>query len=262
MPRGIYRRKTKVTVPGNGHDTSVPASEVPFGTLTALPWWNKLEALDQSAVAKEDRELTHQLLVNSQSRLAIGKSLEAIRARLEPHGLFGRYIKYKKFKRTIAYRRINEYKNSMANLPEPVVKVAMERNINILGESQDKPLGVYTDAVAALPPPANITDAQASTYLDQLEEVRRKMKSEPTISFDIPVSDPRVITKAIFKFADNQLRKVENPKMRVQILNNVTGMLLKKYEMPATTFAPKSIPEDFTIGRGKPRTAVAQTAVA
>lgn len=259
MPRGVYRRKTTVSVPV---DTEPVTNDVviPKGNLAAQKWMVKFtesDATGAAIVAKEDAELSHELEVNGRSRLAIGKHLEAIRARLEPHGIFGRYLKYKNIKRTIAYRRMNEYKNSSANLPESVVTAAMARNINILGESPDRPLGVYTDAVATLPPPSNPTIEQADAYLTQLENVRKQMKSDVTVNFDIPPTDPRVITKAIFKFADNQLRKIDNPKTRQQVLVQVVGMLFKKYEQPAMTVTPRPIPEDFTVARGRPRETVA-----
>lgn len=223
---------------------------IPTGPLTSQGWWKKLPEGDRDEVIAEAEALARQLYVSGKSRLVIGQHLEAIRSRLEPHNLFSRFLRYFGFNRTIAYRRIAEYQNSMRNLPDVVVRVAMARNINILGESKERPLGVYTDAVKVLPPPKAPSEAEATVYLDQLEKVRKRIKTE---NFMPPDVDPRVITKACFKFVDGQLRKIDNSRQRMAVLHNVIGMLLKKYEVNAQTISPKAIPSDFIIPRGRPR---------
>lgn len=226
---------------------------IPKEKLTALPWWAKVEAGDQKVVLTEAEALARQLYVNGQSRLAIGMHLEAIRTKLEPYGLFGRFLNYFNIKRTIAYRRMAEYKNSKAILPAPVLEAAMARNINILGEKEDQPLGVYTNAVKALPFPTNPTREQATVYLDQLEDVRKKMGREhAAVAADVTPADAEEVTKEVFKFASNQIRKVEAA-AQVTVLQNIVGMLLTKFEQKATKFTPKPIPEGFDVGRGRPK---------
>ena len=149
---------------------------IPAGPLSAL--LKGMPEGERDEVIREAEALARQLYVSGKSRLAIGQHLEAIRKRLEPHNLFSRFLRYFGFNRTIAYRRIAEYQNSMKNLPEVVVRVAMARNINILGESKERPLGIYTDAVKVLPPPPEPTEDEATVYLDQLEKLRKKIRSE------------------------------------------------------------------------------------
>src|SRR5213592_3529738 len=115
-------RKLAITISG----AIVPPTTA---ALESLTWWKKVKHQDRVIASSES--LAQHLYINGRSRLGIGKDLLDIQKVLEPQELWYRFLKQFHFKKTSAYRYINEYKNSTSRLPEPVVQLAMARNLNI-----------------------------------------------------------------------------------------------------------------------------------
>src|SRR6266496_1014598 len=175
----------------------------PVTALQSLAWWDKLNDDEKNSVIAASQRLGEALVTFGTSRLAIGEHLTRLQAVLEPHNLFQRFLKNFHFSKRTAYRYIAGYNNAKNRLPENVLKAAMARGFNIVGESEIKPLGIYTRAVEKLPPPVNPTPTQAVTWLEQVDEVRRQTKSDEgteSLSSVVVPQDPQTLLRECYKF--------------------------------------------------------------
>jgi len=265
MPRGIYSRKAAkkqegaLTVVGVSEDIQVLVPPDAFDTLS---WWKKLNNDEQSAVMHEGRLLAQALLDFGKSRLAVGEHLSKLQGLLEPHNLFGRFLKNFHFSKRTAYRYIAGYNNAKARLPETVLKAAMARGVNIVGDTEVKPLGVYTEAVAKLPPPSQATEVQANTWLDQIEQVRKETRAQASGGgmFTVPVpQDPQTLLKESYRFVSLRYKRLPNSsKVRASWVRSLVGMILADLGVSGEqTFTPHKAPEDFVAQRGRPQVASA-----
>lgn len=235
---------------------------VPASTFTALPWWNKLSKDEQTAVQTTGQELATSLLQYGQSRLAIGEKLSKLRDVLEPHNFFGKFLRNFHFSKRTAYRYIRGYENAKARLPEAILKGAMARGFAMIGETEQKPLGIYTDAVAMLPPPPNPTQEQANAWLDAVDKARKTAPESGTVAPrgevvpPVPQS-PDVLLKEAYRFVHSRYRKLPTAgKARQTWVHKLIGMVLADLGVSGTqTFSPIAVPEGFKAERGRPRSA-------
>lgn len=261
MPRGVYNR-TSV----KSNVTTMPGKAlVPAATFTNLSWWKQLNETEQKTVLAEGEQLAFALYNYGHARLAVGEHLSKIREVLEPHNLFEKFLKNFHFSKRTAYRYIAGFSNAKALLPEPILKQAMARGFNIVGESDQKPLGIYTDAAKVLPIPSDIDEAKANQWLDQVEILRKKARStemaaenEGSFGTIIP-QDPEALLKECFRFCNSRIRKMENdPKVRAKFVQQLAGMLLTQVGAHGKqSVTPLSVPEDFIPQRGRPSQTVA-----
>src|SRR5258708_7023451 len=94
MPRGVYKRKAeKETTLDLAPETVEAEALVPPEAFNTLAWWEKLAPEEQNVVMQEGRLLAQAMLENGRSRLAIGEHLSKLQSILEPHNLFGRFLK-------------------------------------------------------------------------------------------------------------------------------------------------------------------------
>ena len=249
MPRGQYTQKTKLDLEEQ--------ALVPPQAFNTLAWWEKLNQEEQNVVLQEGRALGSAMLQYGTSRLAIGEHLAKLQGILEPHNLFGRFLKNFHFNKRTAYRYIAGYKNAQGRLPDTVLKAAIVRGMNIIGDSDIRPLGIYTQAVEKLPPPKDATEEQARTYLDQLDIVRKQ--DRPAL-FTMPEpQDPQTLLKECYRFVSLRYKRLPtSSKTRSAWVRQLVGMLLVDLGVSGQqTFAPQAIPDDFKKQRGRPVAAIA-----
>lgn len=262
MPRGKYTRKSKVASIVKHVDTAL----VPVETFTELNFWQELNDKEQATVIQEGEQLAVAMLNYGRSRLAIGEHLFNIQRILEPKNVFTKFLsKVCHFSPKTAYRYINGYKNAQQMLPETVLKAAMARGYNILGDTEEKPLGIYTEAAKQLPPPREASAEQAATWLDSVEQVRKKtrgMTSAAVESINPIPQDPDTLLKECFRFVDNRFRKLPiSHKVRQQWIKTLIGMELTLLGVGnQQTLSPIAIPTDFKAERGRPRIGKEQAA--
>lgn len=238
---------------------------VPAAMFSSMNGWDKLNDAEKATVTSEGHALAQAMLIVGAGRLAIGEHLTNLQGTLEPHNLFGRFLKKFNFSKRTAYRAISGFKNAKAQLPEPILKAAMARGINLLGENDQKPLGVFTDAVRKLPPPSNPDAMQANTWLDQVEQVRKDSRQEAsdaagTDAFVMPEpTDPQTSMKECFRFVSGRFKHLPTtPRVRANWVRGLIGMLMTELGVAnAGAIQPQAIPEDFRVQRGRPRAAAA-----
>lgn len=223
--------------------------------FNSLSWYKKLNNDEQGAVLTEGQQLGQSLLQFGRSRLAVGEHLTKLSKILEPHKAFEKFLKHFHFSKRTAYRYIRGFENAKARLPETVLRAAMARGVQIVGESETRPLGVYTEAVAALPLPKGATEAQAITYLDRLEAVRKQTKSEATGIPMLIMGDPSTLMKEALRFVTVRYKRLPPTKRtREAWAKQLIGMLLAEFgTREEQTFAPVPVPEMFQVHRGRPK---------
>lgn len=246
MPRGQYARTPKGS-------TSIEVATIKPEIFSALSWWKKLSAQEQTAVIGESQQLGSSLLQFGQARLAVGQHLEKIQAILEPHNVFQKFLKTFRFSPRTAYRYISGFKNASSMLPAPIVKAAMARGVPIVGDTDAKPLGVYTEVVKTLPPPQAPTEQQANQYLDALEKMRRETRT--TNVLELPVGDPNTLLKETLRFAALRYKRLpHNKRTREAWASRLVGMLLAEFGLVGQhTFSSIPVPVEFQVQRGRPK---------
>lgn len=230
-----------------------------ISALSSLSGWERLESHDQKAVQAETKALAEALIGFGFSKLSVGEHLTKIREVLEPKRMFISFLRRFNFSQRTAYRYIQGYENARQRLPEPVLKAAMARGYNVIGHTDDKPLGAYTDAIKRLPPPRTQDPAKISVYLDEVEEARRRSgqrraKREKQAETEM-VYDSDVLLKECYRFIDSRFKRLPHTKkVRSAWVERLIGMVLTDLgSSTAQSFSPVAVPQDFRAVRGRPR---------
>lgn len=225
----------------------------PSTLLQTLPGWDGLSRKDQIFIERETKGLGEALADYGRSRLAIGERLTNIKDKL-PAGMFAKYLGAYHFKRSTAYKTMAEYKNAVQWLPEPVLRRAMARNMPLLGESDESPLGPYTKAVKRLPAPESEDPIVIDQYLDSLEESRKRTDARSPKMAEVD-EDSEVLLKHAYRFVSTRLKKIPNRgKARRVWMDKLVGMLLTELGVSGgQTFTAEGIPEEFVAQVGRPR---------
>lgn len=229
---------------------------VPVNVLLTLQGWTALTAREQALVEKETKALGEALIGYGRSRLAIGEHLTRVREVLEPKQLFSKYLVAYNLKRSTAYKHITAYENASKSLPEPFLRVAMARNMNMLGDSPEKPLGIYTDVTKRLPPPRTEDPRKIHEYLDTVEEARlRKKRNVRKSKVDEIEYDADTLLKECYRFVDIRLQKLPaRGRARRQWMDRLVGMMLTRIGVSGShSFEAEAVPEDFIAVVGRPR---------
>jgi len=236
----------------------------PGGLLKTLPKWEDIARKDQVVIERATKNLGEALADYGRSKLAIGEYLAEVQEKLEPLRIFQAYLRAFHFKKSAAYNHITAFRNASRNLPEPVLRRAMSRNMSIVGISEDKPLGKYTNAFRRLPPPNTDDVEKIDQYLGTIEEMAlksdaRSKKSEKYTRGKVKNQELLVKMgyKALKRFVD-QVETTGNVRQdrarQISYIEDVVGMVLTKLGVASPkTIEPQAVPEEFQIGPGRPR---------
>lgn len=241
---------------------SSAAAILPATMFAELAGWDKLNPQEQGIVSAEGTGLAQAMLTHGYSGLAMGKHLAAMQSVLEPHSLFGRFLKPFHFSKTTAYRFIRKYENATKNLAPTIVQAALTRGIDIAGASETEPLGIYTQAAAKLPPPKEPDVVQANTWLDQVVNVRKQERSTSaaagnatSVGLGVP-EDPATALKVCYRFVMVQFNKLPNNlKTRNKWKAQLLGILVSGLGISEEQVTSIPVPADFEAQRGRPRVA-------
>jgi len=224
---------------------------LPVGVLSTLPGWSDLDADEQRTIETETQQLGQAFDGLVRSRLAVGEHLTRIHVLLEPRRMFSQYCDYVGLQRSVAYNAITAYANATKTLPEPILRVAAARGVNMLGIHEHRPLGKYTDAVKRLPPPKTQETAKIVEWLEEVEILRRKQKQKAAAV----EPDPDDLLKEAYRFVILKIDRVP-PRRRRAWLGKLVGMGLAKIGVAQPqSFEPEAAPEDFIPVVGRPRLA-------
>lgn len=240
---------------------------VPGEQFEKLPFWKKLNTNDKAFIQEEGEALITAQLAHIKSGLVIGEHLVKVRDRLKPiNGAFSKFTRAFGFKseRTI-YRYTRAYENAVQLLPRTVIDVAAARGMRLFGDTEDRPLGTYTEAYKLLPPPkaAENDPEVAHRYLDQLEktqkEYRQAHKGKPTkkpVQFRATPKNQELWLMTVyrtFKTLYNRLPPTSESKARKEFVSDLIGMILTEAGSSGGHFGAVAVPAEFRRPRGRPR---------
>jgi hypothetical protein len=245
----------------NNTETSiVPADRAvdldPMETIAHESWWNELSGAEQDTLRDSSFNLLHARQSYVESKLAMGKALFTVQKILEPRGWFGAYLIPFKFSIRTAYRRIALYRNAAQFISDVILYEAINMGIEIAGDSEDAPLGPYTEAAKTNPPPEHPTPEAAREWLYKVESSTRMPKKHPVKEISqMPALNVGELTKAAYRSLRrpiSQLRK-EN---QMEFLIQVGGMIMTEFEASGKLILkPVEIPDGWERKRGKPKRA-------
>jgi hypothetical protein len=236
---------------------------IPRQELQQLTFWSKLKERDQDELVSEINALGAATMVHRASGLAIGKHIRNIYGKCEAYsGAFRKIMAEMGYGLRQAYRYMDTYANAEQAFPEPILKAAMIRGLDVLSYDKDRPLGKYTEVVRLLPPPrkSDIEPAEATRYIEQLEQTykdRRKSLSKGEIepagqeAEDLQ-RDPELLMMQNFRGIKNALKYVPT-RQRKRWFEKLVGMSMHQMGLQsAMMFEPEAPPEHFKQGPGRP----------
>lgn len=226
----------------------------PVSMLSSLPGWEALTRKDQISVEKDTKALAEAFQSLGRSRLAIGEHLTNIHERIGGT-MFSGYIEAFHFKRSTAFKAMKEYKNAVHWLPEPVLRAAMRRNMPIMGEKDDQPLGIYTDHVKRLPPTKSEDPVKIDQYLDSIEESRKRSRARSSKKLEATELDFDVVTMEAYRFSVLRIQRLSNRRgEKRRFLDKLVGLLLTEIGVSGKqTFEAEAIPDGYRAQVGRPR---------
>jgi hypothetical protein len=209
----------------------------------------ELDPKERATLEKETKGLGSDMVNFGRARMAIGERLVRIREILQPKGVFVRFLDEIRFDRKTAYNLMNGFENAKANLPEIYLLAAMSRGLDMMGTNEERPLGRFTEAVAALPPPKTQDPKKVHDYLDKVVQFRKEhYLQERTYSLDR-------IELECFRFVDSRVKRLpRSHKARKAFLDAHVGMLMTAMGISnRQSFEPIAIAEGVRAKRGRPR---------
>jgi hypothetical protein len=216
--------------------------------FTALPFWDKLEKMEQRTVKAETEGLAEAHAGQVVSRMRMGEHLMNLQVVLEGKGLFVKYLDTLHFSYRTAYRYIEAYKAVKDQVPETVLQLAAARGMDLVGYQADRPFGAYTEAIKALPPPAEAE--KVPEWLDGLEE---KRKALPRRRKSHKPAQAETSLRMAFASVYSRFKSLPNGKGRVAWSKRLIGLLMAEFGLPGQHFEPEAVPDGFRPKVGRPK---------
>jgi hypothetical protein len=238
---------------------------VPTARFEELKFWDKLSEKEQQIVKEESHQLVQAMILHGGSKLAMGEHFLKLRDVLEPRRCFQKYVKAAtRLPLRTVLRYITAYENASTRLPEVVLRAAMARGMNMLGEREEEPLGKYSRAVEIMPPPRSPDADQANRYLDQVETWNRerrsiiekgKKKGKSMVDELVKPGDPDKLLRKSYRAFEMFFKRLPNDRRtRRHFIEKLVGMMLADLGVAnSQTFEPTAIPEGFKAVRGRPK---------
>lgn len=233
-----------------------PTLELMTKPLENEPWWAELTAEEKAEQKRDDGVLIEALEGMRRNRMTVGEVLLRSQQRLEPHRCFLQYMERNfPFSQRTGYRMMEEWRSTKQHLPEPVIREAFRLGLDLVGTPK-KPYGEFTEAVKELPPPEKPSPKQASAWLQNIVEIRRKhVPHQVKETKAIQKADSREAMRGSFIAVRRYMRRVLEEE-RGKWAETLCGMLLTAAGIgKAHRIAPVAIPDGWIVVAGRPKKA-------
>lgn len=232
-----------------------------------LKFWGKLSDKEQQIVKDETTQLVQAMMIHGGSKLAMGEHFLKLREVLEPKRCFQKHLKaVTKMPLRTALRYITAYQNASTQLPLPVLKAVMAYNLNMLGDSEDRPLGKYTEAVEILPPPNTSDPERINKWITDVEDIRMKRsslldqkdatgKKKHVDMMARPTGDPNKLLRSAYRAFDSLFRRLSNHDGRVKakFVHKLAAFMAADLGVANLKVDAEAVPAGFKAVRGRPR---------
>lgn len=213
-----------------------------------------LDAPARKAVWRAMGEIAEPEIPNSP--LYIGKRLDELNVILAPYGYFTTALgvlrvsdNVPKTLRTV-YGYMYGYRNAAQQLPEGAVAAMMERKLIV--STTKKGLGDWTEAIAAVPPPATGTSAAYLKWVDKMIESKPKRMTGALANL-VP-RDPDEVLLECYR-AIERLGKRLPVSARERCVRRLIGYTMTHFGLKSEKFVPAEIPPNFQPARRRYRAA-------
>lgn len=197
--------------------------------LEAFVGWSKLQPKEQQTVRREAENVTEALMQEGQSKIAIGESLNTLRAILQPKHMWLALLKGRfHMSRATAYRYIDEYQKVAKALPKNVLTVAKQRGFKIKAK-----------AMAKNPPPVTNDVSQIVHYLEKLER--------PVVVNPAKTEDTDMLLRECVNFVRTRFQRLpNNHRTKATFITSLIGMMLSTFGISSqVAYSPMAVPEHF-----------------
>lgn len=181
-----------------------------------------------------------------ESVLFLGEHLIAVQSILKPHRYFAPFLEERSnYSRSSAYDYMNFFQRAAGNLPEPVLRRAIARGIDIRG-TKTTPLGAYASAIRKNRPPFTSRTSSIDEWWDKIEAIKRKQDLRSNRVLNEKNDDP----DEIFKRVSDQIVRGRNkltPPDQKKFVSNLVHFLHSEDNRKSGTVV------NFTPGASAPK---------
>jgi hypothetical protein len=220
----------------------------PFPGFDAKQLDSFLTRAEQQAVLRDMRAIS----VNPKNSLYVGQCFDRLQRKLTPFGYLTKVIAALHAESNIAQRTLYGYmygyRNALRLLPPGAAQAMAERNL--LVDARNEPLGIWTEVIARIPPPAR---GGAAVYRRWVSEIiaRRAPAPRGPLANATP-RDPDVLLLEMFRVLERQAKRLPpNRATRAAWLRRFVGMAMTHFEVTEGNFAPVAIPPAFPARRNQ-----------
>lgn len=208
-------------------------------SLVSMDSWGKISPAEKRAVQSEALALQEALIHRENSKLAIGEHLINLQKILKPKGLYTRFLRHYNFSEKSSYRYIRAFKLAQGRLPQDILKTAMMKGMDILGDD-------YEQAIKELPPPAKASTEEAVQYLTTIKTKCKEIRSIKRTE-RLEEKNPEILLEQAYQDFRLHFRKLPaNHKRRMRWVHELAGMMLTELGVGnPQTIAPIAVPADF-----------------
>jgi hypothetical protein len=216
--------------------------------FTALPFWDKLEKMEQRTVKAETEGLAEAHAGQVVSRMRMGEHLQNLQMVLEGKGLFVKYLETLHFSYRTAYRYIEAYKAVKDQVPETSSSWRLQGVWIWSDTRRTGRSGPIRRPSRPLPPPAEAE--KVPEWLDGLEEKRKELPKRARNHKPAPAE---ASLRMAFASVYSRFKSLPNGKGRVAWSKRLIGLLMAEFGLPAQHFEPEAVPEGFRPKVGRPK---------
>lgn len=233
----------------NGDDVE----KIMVNALTTAPWWGTINEDEKKPIIAETYEVGELLVKRGQNDQDLGRVFASLQARLEPHGLFLKYLKMYNLPWVSVYRQIRLWKNAQEKFPAEILKQATLRGIELVGKTEERPYGVYTEAVMETPIPRKPTPAKAGEWLDKVIEAHVPRKPIQGITAADMRIDKVEMMRECFNVVRRRMRRLPEED-RIAWAERLCGMILTSAGASRIIkISPVEIPKGWILEMGRPK---------
>jgi hypothetical protein len=214
----------------------------PLQAKPTMPWLSyKMTEGERDIVLRETQILAdHEIC-----ELDTGKRIVLVRSILQKYKLFHSWLRHLPFTERTSYRRIKTYERALEMWPgetgRMILEAAIERRLQIVGWSNEKPMGLFEDVEED--PPKTGTPDKVNEYLNRLELLVRRASQQEQLPIELWDAE-----RKSFQAVERIIRHLPAEKHDT-FLSDFVGLMMSLLgaDKPQK-FTPSLIPQEFWLG--------------
>jgi hypothetical protein len=234
----------------------------PPDTLESLPGWEGLSRKAQISLEKAFRNFIANRNQFNKTRIYLALYLLEMQETMRPaKGMFDTLLKRENLSRSTAKKAIKGIQQALSYFKGDmeILLLAAERNMDMIGDGKNLPIGTFTTPTKNLPPPDPTAPIEAKIiYLDDAKQVTKKYKSreERLKRAGKKMQEPRdprkwsrdcyqLTMKAVSDLPFSNTNR-QTKARQIAFVEEFVGMVLTELGVSSPKMIePQAVPEDF-----------------